>query len=106
MNLRTAAIAATAAFALGALGAAPAFADNHSAVAPQAQDGNFEHLDPIRQFVIDGQSEHLAPQAQGPQYLQFGTNGDQGPTFLWFGTYGEQGAQFGQDGAPEHLATA
>ncbi|WP_371618688.1 hypothetical protein [Streptomyces sp. NBC_00454] len=35
MNVRATAIAATAAFALAALGAGPAFADNHSTVAPQ-----------------------------------------------------------------------
>ncbi|MGW6690597.1 hypothetical protein [Streptomyces sp. NPDC054961] len=61
MNIRAAAIAATAAFALTALGAGPALADNHSSVAPQGQDGAFEHSDP-QQALIDGQSEHLAPQ--------------------------------------------
>ncbi|MBT2451926.1 hypothetical protein J7F03_33675 [Streptomyces sp. ISL-43] len=66
MNFRTAAIAATAAFALGALGAGPAFADNHAGVAPQAQDGNFEHLSPQQQgpqYMQDGAFEHLSPQS-------------------------------------------
>ncbi|WP_405487335.1 hypothetical protein [Streptomyces sp. NBC_00096] len=71
MNVRAAAIAATAAFALAALGAGPAFADNHSSVAPQGMDGNFQHADPQQAVAaIDGQSEHLAPQSQGPQYIQ------------------------------------
>ncbi|MET9465274.1 hypothetical protein ABZY44_10730 [Streptomyces sp. NPDC006544] len=57
MNIRAAAVAATAAFALTALGAAPALADNHSSVAPQG--------------LVDGRSEHLAPQDQaGPDHLQ------------------------------------
>ncbi|MFF3210017.1 hypothetical protein ACFYYB_05100 [Streptomyces sp. NPDC002886] len=60
MNVRAAAIAATAAFALAGLGAGPAFADNHISVAPQGQDGAFEHLNP--------QDQHLL--------------GDQGPKFL------------------------
>ncbi|MFE4259163.1 hypothetical protein [Streptomyces sp. NPDC056883] len=60
MNIRAAAMAATAAFALAALGAGPAFADNHSSVAPQGLDGNFEHLNP--QHMTDGAYEHLAPQ--------------------------------------------
>lgn len=60
MNIRAAAIAATAAFALAALGAGPAFADNHSSVAPQGRDGNFEHLNP--QHMTDGAYEHLSPQ--------------------------------------------
>ncbi|MET9856598.1 hypothetical protein ABZY57_27105 [Streptomyces sp. NPDC006450] len=63
MNIRAAAVAATAAFALAALGAGPAFADNHISVAPQGQDGTFG--------------------AQGPQYLQ----GDQGPQFLQDGQF-------------------
>lgn len=58
MNIRAAAVAATAAFALAALGAGPAFADNHSSVAPQGQGGT------------SGE--------QGAQYVQ----GDQGPQFL------------------------
>lgn len=75
MNVRATAIAAGAAFALAALGAGPAFADNHSTVAPLSQgpqytqngsqhlmDGNFQHLAP--QSLVDGQSEHLAPQQQ------------------------------------------
>ncbi|MBT2469480.1 hypothetical protein J7E97_16745 [Streptomyces sp. ISL-66] len=62
MNARAAAIAATAAFALTALGAVPALADNHAAVAPQGQDGAFEHLDPQQRLAVDGESEHLAPQ--------------------------------------------
>ncbi|MFB6519086.1 hypothetical protein [Streptomyces sp. NPDC056401] len=60
MNIRAAALAATAAFALAALGAGPAFADNHSSVAPQGRDGNFEHLNP--QHLQDGAYEHLIPQ--------------------------------------------
>nr|WSX49028.1 hypothetical protein OG409_08750 [Streptomyces sp. NBC_00974] len=66
MNIRAAAIAATAAFALTALGAGPALADNHSSVAPQGQEGVLEHGDP-QQVLVDGQSEHLAPQSQGAQ---------------------------------------
>ncbi|WP_328301622.1 hypothetical protein OG389_30225 [Streptomyces sp. NBC_00435] len=68
MNIRAAAVAATAAFALAALGAGPAFADNHSSVAPQGQgprylqDGAYEHLSP--RSMIDGQSEHLAPRSR------------------------------------------
>lgn len=75
MNVRATAIAAGAAFALAALGAGPAFADNHSTVAPLSQgpryiqngprylmDGNFQHLVP--QSLVDGQSEHLAPRSQ------------------------------------------
>ncbi|MCX5301627.1 hypothetical protein OG898_35050 [Streptomyces sp. NBC_00193] len=63
MNIRAAAMAATAAFALAALGAGPAFADNHSSVAPQGL------LGPLGE--------------QGAQYLQ----GDQGPQFLQDGAY-------------------
>ncbi|CAM5625000.1 hypothetical protein SAVIM338S_05897 [Streptomyces avidinii] len=62
MNVRAAAIAATAAFALTALGAAPALADNHSSVTPQGQDGAFEHLAP--QDLPDT----AAGNVQGPQY--------------------------------------
>ncbi|WP_327255978.1 hypothetical protein [Streptomyces sp. NBC_01244] len=60
MNTRAAAITATAAFALAVLGAGPAFADNHISVAPQGQDGAFEHLNP--QHMTDGAYEHLSPQ--------------------------------------------
>lgn len=59
MKIRAAVMAATAAFALAGLGAGPAFADNHISVAPQSQDGSFEHLSP--QHMTDGAYEHLAP---------------------------------------------
>lgn len=55
-------MAFAAAFALTALGAGPALADNHAGVVPQGQDGAFEHVAPQRQAAVDGQSEHLAPQ--------------------------------------------
>ncbi|MFF1408938.1 hypothetical protein ACFVX6_03920 [Streptomyces sp. NPDC058289] len=63
MNIRAAAIAATAAFALAGLGAGPAFADNHSSVAPQGLNG--------------------ASREQGAQYVQ----GEQGPQYLQDGAY-------------------
>lgn len=72
MTIRAAAAAATAAFALAALGAGPAFADNHISVAPQG-------VETLGQDVKFG--------IQGPQYLQ----GDQGPKFLQV-----------EDGEPEH----
>lgn len=53
MTFRTAAVAVTAAIALAALGAGPAFADNHVAVAPQGQDGAFEHVAPRTLVVGD-----------------------------------------------------
>lgn len=80
MNTRAAAIAATAAFALAVLGAAPAFADNHISVAPQGQDGAFEHAAP-----------------------QFGTFGDQGPKFLTEGDFEHVSPQHMTDGEYEHV---
>ncbi|MFJ7269539.1 hypothetical protein ACIQV3_23325 [Streptomyces sp. NPDC099050] len=59
MNVRAAAIAATAAFALAGLGAGPAFADNHISVAPQGQDLAVEQLNPQGQYLRG---------EQGPQY--------------------------------------
>ncbi|WP_162688796.1 MULTISPECIES: hypothetical protein [unclassified Streptomyces] len=53
MTFRTAAVAVTAAIALTALGAGPAFADNHVAVVPQGQDGAFEHVAPRTLVVGD-----------------------------------------------------
>ncbi|MFZ3473815.1 hypothetical protein ACODT3_07115 [Streptomyces sp. 4.24] len=56
MTFRTAAVAVTAvtaAIALAVLGAGPAFADNHVAVAPQGQDGAFEHVAPRTLVVGD-----------------------------------------------------
>lgn len=63
MNVRAAAITATAAFALAGLGAGPAFADNHSSVAPQGL--------------------HEVFQEQGAQYVQ----GEQGPQYLQDGAF-------------------
>ncbi len=80
MNVRAAAIAATAAFALAGLGAGPAFADNHISVAPQGQDGAFEHAAP-----------------------RLGTFGDQGPKFLTEGDFEHLSPQHMADGAYEHL---
>ncbi|MFE2285433.1 hypothetical protein ACFXDJ_14805 [Streptomyces sp. NPDC059443] len=61
MNVRAAAIAVTATIALAALGAGPAFADNHA----HSMDGDFQHADQQQQPAVDGVSG-----AQGPQYLQ------------------------------------
>ncbi|WP_407836503.1 hypothetical protein ACE1OC_08585 [Streptomyces sp. DSM 116496] len=61
MNIRAAAMAATAAFALAALGAGPAFADNHSSVAPQGRSG-----------PSGEQGAQYVWGEQGPQFLQDG----------------------------------
>ncbi|MCY0937114.1 hypothetical protein [Streptomyces sp. H34-S4] len=71
MNIRAAAVAATAALALAALGAGPAFADNHISVVPQGQDGTFGEQGPQYfqseqgaqyRYGQEGAPEHLSPQ--------------------------------------------